>query len=182
MNLALRQAIVHFPFVVAAVAVERSHGLLYLRQQFRHRVGIMAVVLRQDFGDNLPCIGIDRQVQIAPRPPLRFPVTPHLPFPFAEHLQAGAVDPHFEMVQLIAEVEHDVQLGRPLGERRTIGDRHVGEQQGNQRAAKTFGLSIRQFQQLTYGQQAQLPGPCRQTDGQPSVPHSHACIFPILRC
>lgn len=65
-------------------------------QQQSRLIGVVAAVLGEQFRHDLVGRRVDRQVELPPGAPLADAVLPDLPFPFAEDLQAGAVDHHVD--------------------------------------------------------------------------------------
>ena len=79
--------------VVGAVPADAGHRFIgwYLTQQFGQHRRVAHAAVRHFDGPNLPRVGVDVQVHLAPLPPVLGPMFLALPFAFAQELDAGAV-------------------------------------------------------------------------------------------
>lgn len=154
LNCSPSERIVHFPLVVGAIAVIRVNRSVDLVEQAVDLIRVVTTVLGEYLRFNLLRSGIHRKVQHSPSATLAFAMLTHLPFAFAEDLQAGAVDHDVDRTFTSGDGERNTQLGGPLGQRRQVRYRQIDLHQIHQGASQLFGLAVRQPKQLTLSQQA----------------------------
>src|SRR5687768_2013105 len=154
LNVSLIQGVIHFPLVVAAIAVKRLYRLVNLIEQLLGLIRIMSAVFRQQLGLDHLGFGIHREVNFTPRASLALAMRPRFPLAFAKHLQARAVDNQVDRPALVRHAERNVEFRGPLGQRTVVGNSNIHSQQLDQRPPKPFRLSIRKLEQLADRQEA----------------------------
>ena len=150
---AFPQRFVGLAFVVSAVAIKSTDLVCRLIQQIVHLARVIATVLGQGFGFDLVRVRVHRQMQFPPCAAFALAVLAHLPFAFAENLQAGAIDHHVDPPGVFRNVERDAHFGGPLGQRRVVGNVEFDLHQFDERFAESFGLTIGQLKQLSQDEQ-----------------------------
>jgi hypothetical protein len=143
------QHVVHRPLVVRPVRLQRPDFTRDVIHQPGDGGRVRDVVPRRLTRDHLVRPGVDRQVQLPPRPPLGIPVLADLPLPLPVHLQAGAVHQDDPRPGRCGGPEIDRQAGGPAGQGGVMRDGNSHAQGVKDGGGEPLGGAERQVVHLT---------------------------------
>jgi hypothetical protein len=146
---------VALPGVVGAVAANdpgRGAGRDLVEQLGQH-LAIADILVRHQHRANLADVRVHRQMHLTPGPAFGTTVLAHLPFAFAKHLQAGAVDHQMQRLAAAQGRQHDVQVAGPATQRRVVGHRQIAEGELVHAPRETLQCAQRQAKHLFESEQ-----------------------------
>src|SRR5208282_4716419 len=101
------------------------------------------IVRRQFHGDNLVCVGVNPEMQVAPAPRRADTAFLIQPFALAVDLQAGAIDKEMQGLFTTNRLRQDGQIATPTAQRCVIGDCNIELEHIGDRSQQAFGLTQR---------------------------------------
>jgi hypothetical protein len=125
---------------------------------------IADLVARSLRGEDLPTVGLDRQMKLAPGPATTRAVLPRLPLPSAVDLQPGGIDHHVDRPGRWRQWSGQRETDAAPGKGGVVGNREAHPEQGRDRAQEAFGWPSRSMKSQTQ-QMHRLDGHIRVVRG-----------------
>lgn len=128
--------------VIGPVAADRGDGLGLgnLRQQVRQHGRIADAIAGDAYRPDFQGFRVNAQMHLAPLQTVLRSMFPGLPFAFADHLDAGAVDQQMQSILARAIGDLDGQHFLPTAQRAVVRNRPVQSRQGQQIADQACAL------------------------------------------
>lgn len=146
---------VALPGVVSTIAADDFNWRIGrdLIEQVRQHFRIANVLVRHQRRANLAAVRIHRQMHLAPGAPLGIAVLANLPFAFAKHLQASAVNHQMQRLAAAQGRQHDIEVPGAATQRRVVGNRQIAEGELVHAPRETLQRAQRQAKHLFESEQ-----------------------------